>query len=145
MSIFTNKAKRVDALRSSVGIFEHLPKKDVQALDQHVTATTLEAGTELAREGRAPSQMFLIVDGKATVRRNGRKVATLGAGDTVGELSLLDGGTQSATVVAETECDVLVVAVNEFRTMLEDSPAFALQVLRSLAARLRATTDQLSG
>lgn len=144
MSIFTSKEKRVDALRS-VAIFEHLPKKDVRALDQHVTATTVSEGTELAREGRAPTQMFLIVDGSAVVRRGGRKVATLGPGDTVGELSLLDGGKQSATVVAETDCEVLAVAVNEFRSMLEDSPAFTRQVLRSLAARLRATTDQLAG
>lgn len=144
MSIFTNKDKRVDAL-GAIAIFEHLPKKDLRALDQHVTATTLAEGTELAREGRAPTQMFLIVDGSAVVRRGNRKVATLGPGDTVGELSLLDGGKQSATVVADTDCDVLVVAVNEFRTMLDDSPAFTRQVLRSLAARLRATTDQLVG
>lgn len=142
MSIFTNKQRRVEALRS-VAIFEHLPEKDVRALDQHVTATTLAKGTELAREGRAPMQMFLIVEGSAVVRRGERKVATLGPGDTVGELSLLDGGKQSATVVAETDCDVLAVAINEFRSMLDDSPAFTRQVLRSLAARLRATTDQL--
>lgn len=144
MSIFTNRSVRVSALQQ-VPIFADLPKKDLAALDSHVTPSTLEKGSELAREGRAPTQMFVLVDGTAAVRRgaSNRKVAELGPGDTVGELSLLDRGKQSATVVALTECEVLVVPINEFRSMLEDSPAFALKLLRSMAARLRATTDQL--
>lgn len=142
MSIFTNKSKRVEALRT-VSIFEGLPKKDVQMLESHCTPLTLEEGAVLAEEGRAPQQMFLIVEGEAVVRRNKRKIATVGAGDTVGELSLLDGGKQTATVTATTSCDVLVVAANEFRVMLEDSPGFMMKVLKSTAGRLRDATSQI--
>lgn len=144
MPVFTNKQQRVDALRETA-IFGAMPKKELAALDRHVTGVTLDAGTEMARQDRAPQQMFLIVNGTATVRRNKRKIATLGPGDTVGELSLLDGGKQSATVTADTECQALVVPVNEFKAMLEESPTFAHNLLKSLATRLRNADNHIVG
>jgi CRP-like cAMP-binding protein len=140
MSVFTNRDARIDALRQ-VAIFADLPKKDLLLLDRHVTPTRVSAGTELAREGFAPLQFVLLVDGTASVRRGGRLIARLGPGSAIGELSLLDGGAQSATVTADEDCAVLAVAANEFRAMLDESPGFAKNLLKSLAQRLRATDE----
>ena len=52
----------------------------------------------LCEEGTVGREFFFIVDGTAAVRRNGRKVATLGPGQYFGELSLLDRKPRSATV-----------------------------------------------
>lgn len=143
MGVFTNKQHRIEALQQ-ISIFANLPKKDLAAMEKHVTPTTVADGTELAREGRAPQQLVLIVAGEAVVRRKGRKLAMLGAGDVIGELSLLDGGKQSATVLAKGDCDVLAVPAGEFRSMLEDSPAFSRNLLKSIAMRLRDADERLT-
>lgn len=144
MSIFTNRDARVEALRE-ISIFANLPKKDLVQLDRHVTASTVEDGTQLAREGFKPTQLVLLVEGNAKVKRGKRTIATLGPGDTIGELSILDGGKQTATVTADGECDVLVVSANEFRAMLDDSPGFVRNLLKSMAARLRDADELLAG
>ncbi len=141
--MFKTKPMRVAALQNTA-IFGGLPKTDVSAIERHSTPITVAAGTEMATQDRAPLQMFIIASGEAVVKRNNRKIASLGAGDTVGELSLLDGGKQTATVIAKTDCEVLVVPVNEFKIMIEESPAFAMKVLKSLAKRLREADKALA-
>lgn len=143
MSKLSTKKARVEALRK-ISIFANLPAKDLQKLDQHATPTTIKAGVDIAHEGRAPKQFVLLVSGTATVRRNKRKLATLGAGDSVGELSLIDGGQQTATVTTDTECEALVVVASEFRSMLDDSPGFTRNLLKSTAQRLRAADEKLT-
>lgn len=143
MSIFTNREKRIQELRR-VSIFADLPTKDLTLLDRHVTPTTVAPGTTLAREGRAPQQFVLIVSGSATVNIGDRTIARLGPGDTVGELSLLDRGAQSATVTTDEECALLAVAANEFQAMLEESPGFARNLLQALAKRLRQTDELIT-
>lgn len=143
MSIFTNRDKRIEELRR-VSIFADLPSKDLQLLDRHVTPTTVAAGTVLAREGRAPQQFILIVSGTASVKVGDKQVATLGPGSSIGELSLLDSGTQSATVTTEGECELLAVAANEFQAMIEESPGFARNLLKSMAQRLRSMDELIT-
>jgi CRP/FNR family cyclic AMP-dependent transcriptional regulator len=134
--MFNTKPQRVAALQNTA-IFGGLPKSDIASIERHSTQMTVTAGAEMAVQDRAPLQMFVIASGTAVVKRNNRKIASLGAGDTVGELSLLDGGKQTATVIAHTDCEVLVVAVNEFKIMLDESPTFTRKLLKSLAMRLR--------
>lgn len=140
MSIFTNRDTRVEHLQQ-VSLFAGLPAKDLQQLDRHVTPTKVAAGTALAREGRAPQQFVLIVSGAASVTIGDKTIAKLGPGDAIGELSLLDAGVQSATVTTDEECELLAVAANEFQQMLEESPGFARNLLRTLAQRLRAADE----
>ena len=74
------------------------------------------------------------MDGSATVRRNGKKVATLGPGSVVGELSLLDHGPRTATVTADTEATVLVLDQRHFLGVL-DERAVALPQAPGVAGR----------
>lgn len=143
MGIFKNQKERATALKS-VAIFSGLAQADLIALQRHSDETTVEDGEILAEQDRAPKQMIVLINGKAIVRRNKRKIAELGPGDTIGELSLLDGGKQTATVVADGVCDILVVPVNEFRTLLQDSPGFAHKMMKSLATRLREADSHLA-
>ena len=65
-------------------------------------------------------EAFVIVDGSATVKRNGKKVATLGPGAVVGELSLLDHGPRTATVTTDTDTTVLVIDQRHFLGVLDE-------------------------
>lgn len=143
MGVFSNKKERVAALEK-VAIFGGLPKTDLGVIAQHTDEATVENGTLLATQGRAPKHMALLVNGSAKVRRNKRTIATLGPGDTIGELSLIDGGQQTADVVCDGPCDVLLVPAQEFRVLVDDSPAFARKLMKSMAQRLREADEHLA-
>lgn len=98
---------------------------------------TLPAGRNLCEQGSIGREAFVIVGGSAEVRRNGRRVATLGPGDCFGELALLDHGPRTATVTAVTDIDVLVLGAREFAGILDEVPPIAHKLLKSLASRIR--------
>lgn len=122
---------------ASVPLFAGLSKKELQEVARAADELDVEAGKELVTEGRTGHEFFLILDGEAIVKRNGRKIATLGPGQHFGELALLDRGPRSATVVADTDMRVLVVGQREFAGILETLPGIAAKLLRAMAQRLR--------
>ncbi|MDP9336290.1 MAG: cyclic nucleotide-binding domain-containing protein [Actinomycetota bacterium] len=88
-------------------------------------------------EGDRGSEFFVILDGTARVSRQGRKIATLGPGSGFGELALLDNAPRNATVVADTDMELVVVGQHEFEGLLADVPGFARKMLAGTAHRLR--------
>jgi CRP/FNR family cyclic AMP-dependent transcriptional regulator len=86
-----------------------------------------------------------VVDGSITVRRNGRKVATLGPGDVAGEMALLDDEPRSADLVAAQPSVVLYISRREFGGLLEANTKLMGKVLRTLAQRLREADRSLYG
>jgi CRP-like cAMP-binding protein len=71
------------------------------------------------------------------VKRNGRKVTSLGPGSIVGELSLLDHGPRTATLVCETDSSIFVISQRHFLAVLDDVPTIGHKLLASLAGRIR--------
>ena len=98
---------------------------------------SVAAGKEIVTEGSTGHEFFLILKGEAAVKRNGRKVNTLGTGDYFGELALLSKGERNATVTAETDLTLLVLGQREFSGVLDEVPGLAHKLLVSMAARLR--------
>ena len=78
------------------------------------------------------------------MKRNGRKVATLGPGAIVGELSLLDHGPRTATVVCDTDAVVRHRAAPLPR-VLETCPSIGHKLLATLASRIRELDRQYYG
>jgi CRP/FNR family cyclic AMP-dependent transcriptional regulator len=118
-------------------LFSACTKRDLATIGRASDEVTVPAGRTLTEEGRAGHEFFLILEGQASVRRNGRKVAALGPGQYFGELSLLDRGPRSATVVADTDMRLLVLGQREFNGVLDEVPGMAHKLLRSMAERLR--------
>ena len=87
----------------------------------------------------------LIVGGTAEVRRNKRKVATLGPGACVGELALLDHKPRTASVIAATDLTVLVIGAREFAGIVDNVPSISHKLMRSLASRVRELDAQAYG
>ena len=79
----------------------------------------------------------MIIDGDATVSRQGRKVATLGPGDAFGELALLDKAPRNATVTARPPMELVVLGQREFGGLIDEVPGFARKLLAGMARRLR--------
>lgn len=122
---------------AEVPLFSAASRKDLQKIARASDEVDVKSGRVLVDQGRPGHEFFLILEGTATVRRNNRKVATLSTGQYFGELSLLDRGPRTATVVADTDMKVLVLGQREFLGVLDDVPGLAYKILRIMAHRLR--------
>ena len=118
-------------------VFARCSKKELEAVSKLGASIVVEPGYVLTREGRRGYEFFVIIDGTASCTIDGERVGTMEAGDFFGEVALLDGGTRSATVVAETRMEVIVIDSREFSGMIGDAPSAARQIMGKLAERLR--------
>ena len=122
---------------ANVRLFAACTNRELGLIGRAADEIKVDAGKQLVAEGSIGHEFFLILDGTASVRRNGKKVAALGPGDYFGELALLDRGLRSATIVAETAMDLLVLGQREFSAVLDEVPALAHKLLTVMAGRLR--------
>ena len=118
-------------------MFSTCSRKDLQKLGKASDEIEVKQGKVLVEEGKPGHEFFLIEDGTAEVRRNNRKVATLSRGQFFGELSLLDRGPRSATVIANSDMTLVVLGQREFLGVIDEVPAMAHKLLAALAGRLR--------
>ncbi len=98
-------------------------------------------GQVIARQGEIGTGFFVVVQGAATVIRDGAAIAHLGPGEFFGELSVLDGRPRVAGVVADGPTICLALASWDFEAVVREQPAVALAVMRGLATRIRDLTD----
>jgi CRP-like cAMP-binding protein len=122
---------------SVIPLFARCSKRDLRIVARHVEMADVDADTVLVAEGDGGDAFFMILDGTAEVRRNGRRVARLAAGDYFGELALLDPAPRAATVVSATQVRVAVLGARMFRTLLRELPPMSERLLAAMAAELR--------
>jgi CRP/FNR family transcriptional regulator, cyclic AMP receptor protein len=119
-----------------VPIFSHLSKSELERVAGWSQAFSIPQGDLLVREGASAHEFFLIEDGEAAVLEDGERVAMLGPGDFFGEIGLLETGRRTASVVATTPMDVIVMYRDEFEQMKKELPTVADQVQAAIRARL---------
>ena len=139
-----SKKQHLDMLRS-VSLFSGCTNKELEKVARASDEITMTAGTLLIDQGQTGREAFVIVDGSVTIKRNGRRVATLGPGDVVGEMSLLDHGPRTATAVCDTDCTLLVIDQRKFLSVIDEVPAISHKLLASLASRIREMDRQYFG
>jgi CRP-like cAMP-binding protein len=122
---------------AEVPLFSACSKKDLTLVARRAEEVRVPAGKVLVREGETGHEFFVIVDGTARVTRQGKRVATLGPGKAFGELALLDKHPRNATVIAESDMDLVVLGQREFAGIIDEVPGFARKLLAGMAARLR--------
>ena len=122
---------------SKIWMFSACSGGQLRTIRKAIEEVTVPAGRVLCEEGTLGREFFFIVDGTASVRRNGRKVATLTPGKYFGELSLLDRKPRSATVVSETPMTLLVLEQRRFNGLLDDMPTLSHKLLVAMSQRLR--------
>jgi CRP-like cAMP-binding protein len=82
--------------------------------------------------------MFGVVEGEVEVRLPNGAVHRLGPDDTFGEMAIIDSSPRSGTVVAVADTKLAVIDRSKFLFLIQETPMFALQVMSSIAKRLRA-------
>jgi CRP-like cAMP-binding protein len=131
-----SKQNHLDALRE-VPLFSACSNKELEKVAKASDEIRMTAGTLIVDQGQTGREAFIVVEGEVEVKRNGRRVASLGPGAIVGELSLLDHGPRTATATCETDCTLLVIDSRRFMGVLDSVPAISHKLLATLATRIR--------
>ena len=95
------------------------------------------AGQKVFSEGEPGDMMYVVVEGQVDLLVKGKLVEPLGPGGVLGEMALIDTGTRSATAVAKTDCKLVAINEKRFQFLVQQTPNFALQLMRIIADRLR--------
>jgi CRP/FNR family cyclic AMP-dependent transcriptional regulator len=126
---------KVQALKG-VPLFEGLSKKELVQLAKVSEDLEVEAGRELTREGETGQEFFVIVEGEIEVTIKGKRRASRGEGDFVGEIALLENIPRTATVSAKTPLRLFVLTRQDFRKLVDENRSVEQKVMRALARRV---------
>ena len=131
-----SKTAQLEHLQN-VSLFAGCSKKELREVHRAGDEITMSDGTVIIEQGQLGREAFVILEGRVTVKRRDRKVATLGPGDIVGELSLLDHGPRTATAICDGDCTLFVLDQRHFRGVLERHPSISMKLAAELAGRIR--------
>jgi CRP-like cAMP-binding protein len=131
---------------AQVPLFADLSPRDLKRLADRMEEQRYMEGASVVREGDVGDTFYVIVEGEAkVVAPSGRAVNRLRPGEFFGEISLLDGGPRTATVVADTPLTMLALSRPAFRSLIESEPGVAVGLLKHVSSMLRRLERPTSG
>jgi CRP/FNR family cyclic AMP-dependent transcriptional regulator len=135
----------VTVMRKILFIFGQFADSDIDWLAKAGRRQRLSAKTVLIREGVPVGTLYILLEGQLSVMRGGKTVASVGAGEMVGEMSFIDARPPSATVLAESNVVVYAIAKSVLQDRLGQDPAFAARFYKAVATflsdRVRKATE----
>jgi len=137
-------ALRADAAPKESAVFDKDRLRDLARGLSDEDEIHYNSGKPIVSEGQAGIRMYVVLEGRVAVMIGGEMVERLGPGGVFGELALVGESPRLASVVAETDCDVLPIRRLAFEMLVKTSPDFAAALLRSLAGRLRSLSARAS-
>ncbi|MEZ4324221.1 MAG: cyclic nucleotide-binding domain-containing protein [Polyangiales bacterium] len=132
----------LDTLKG-IQLMDGLAPQEVMLLRQVFREQLYAAGALITVEGEVGSEMYVLLDGAAEVRRGTECVATLGRGAHFGEMALLNDRPRAASVVASTPCRTLVCHRTALYALLQEQPTLASRFYQSLASALSMRLDAI--
>jgi CRP/FNR family transcriptional regulator, cyclic AMP receptor protein len=127
-------------LLSRVPLLSRCSKRELSRIAALADLVDFQEGRTLMKEGSRGAEFFVLVDGSATVTKAGKKLAELGPGDWVGEIALLSDVPRTATVVASSPLQTLVLTRQGLSALIHDVPSIGTKVLAAIGERLSAQT-----
>ena len=107
----------------------------VQWFRDYCTAINFDPGDYVIERGCAAAGMYLLLDGRVSVQKtNGDPIATIRNGSVVGEMALVDGGSRSADVVAETSVSTLMITKSQVQAIGQTRPDIGLVIMTNLCS-----------
>jgi CRP/FNR family cyclic AMP-dependent transcriptional regulator len=104
---------------------------------------SFKAGETIFREGESAKELYVIQSGRVGIQLGNRLLDTLNAHSIFGEMALIDDAPRSATAMALTDVTLVPVTETQFLFLVTQTPFFALNVMRVLARRLRASNKSM--
>jgi CRP-like cAMP-binding protein len=124
------------AALANTSVFSTCSTRELKKVAKIAKFRSIGRGSRLMQQNDHGESMFVILSGIARVSRNGRKVASLGAGDVAGELAVLRRAPRNATVDADTDLEVAEISRVALGRIIAEAPAFARKMLEALAGRV---------
>jgi len=137
------KSDQVAALKS-VPLFSSMSDKNLKAVLAGCRQELYSPGQAIVTEGSPGGRFFLVIEGHARVQINGKTMRKLSAGDYFGEITVIDRGERTATIVADSHVKALAMASWEFLAICEEDFKVAHKVMTGLCQRVR-TLDKAAG
>ena len=134
-----HKDAKVDLI-SRVPLFARCSKKELRMIANLADQIEWPEGKTLIKQGRLGSEFFILIEGTASVSRDGSKLGDLAAGEWVGEIALISDVPRTATVVATSPIRALVMTRGAFSQLMSDSPSISAKVLAGLGERVAPET-----
>jgi CRP/FNR family transcriptional regulator, cyclic AMP receptor protein len=136
MGLLKNDLREMD-------LFSQVSRSELAVIARQLTRLKVRAGRVLVREGGIGNEFMIMVNGMAEVTQDGHSIATLGRGDLVGEMALLQpfgSGRRNATVTAVTDAEIYAGSASEFRRIMDAAPSVAAKIRKTIESR-QATTE----
>jgi len=118
-------------------LFAGLPDSEVRSVEKQLKVVSHPAGHEIVVRGEGGVGFMIITEGAVTVQTASGRVRKLGAGDSFGEMALLDHEGRSATVKADTDVTLATIPEWNFKPFLKEHPEVAYRLLQTLSRRIR--------
>jgi CRP-like cAMP-binding protein len=125
------------AFLKEIALFRALPDDAIQALAEATEPVSVRAGQTVIADGTVGDTLYLVVEGQVAVRKGGRTLALLGAGDYFGEMALIDDAPRAAAVVAESDVKLLCLSRLVFQSLIQDHPSVLAELCHLFVRRLR--------
>lgn len=135
-------AKPTPDLLRNVPLFSTLDDGELESLADEFNERRFSAGDSIALEGEGGLMFFVVESGEASVEVQGQEVGQLGAGDSFGEIALIDRRPRTATVTAKSDLRTFGLPVFVFRPFVESRPQVAWKLLEAMADRLEAAESR---
>jgi CRP/FNR family transcriptional regulator, cyclic AMP receptor protein len=129
------KDGKVELLKK-VPLFSKLNKKGLQDVAHIADELDLPAGKKMATEGDRGREFFVLLKGEAEVTKGGSRINTMKEGDFFGEIALVTKMPRTASVIATSDVDVLVITERDFDALLKKSPEIGRAIAEALAERV---------
>ncbi len=104
---------------------------------------SFSAGQLIFQEGQSGDVMYAVTEGEVDIRIHDKVIETVGPGGILGEMALIDTKPRSATAIARTDCKLVPINEKRFAFLVQQTPHFAVQVMRVMADRLRRMDAQV--
>ena len=136
-------------LLARVPLLSGLEREELERIAQVAIPRSFPKGARVFHEGDTSDACYVIRAGEVRVTREhpdcrAIALATLGPGELVGELAMIDGGVRSASVEALSDVDLLAVSANDMRGLLERNAQITAKLVVALTKRLRETNERIS-
>lgn len=143
----TGTSIRHDDLLARIPLFARLSRREIRKLAALCVAKKFESGSVIVEEGTTGLGLFALISGAAEISKRtdeGQVVlATIGPGDILGEMALVDDNPRSATAVAMETTDALLITRSSFQSLVSKDPEIAWCIVPTLAERIRELQDRI--
>ena len=138
-----NEQDKINLLGKVDGL-QGLRENDLKELAALSNTVELHKGETLFKEGDQAHCLFIVFTGKISVYKGSRELVQFGSGDMIGEMSLLDSGTRSATAKAKEDTILLEITENVFQDLMRNENFTLLKILKVLSKRIRESDQKLA-